>query len=113
MSATHTDARLAAVESILPEGCWATRSEVRCTTFIGHTFGNGARWSKDLCCLPCLVRAALSVTAPDGPRSIAARVESCRMVSPRVSGPCGRDAGHDGPHRSTGDTFTAYWERDE
>jgi len=34
---------------------------------------------------------------------------ACGATHPSVIGRCGRDAGHDGPHRSTGDTFQASW----
>ena len=36
-------------------------------------------------------------------------VPTCGATSPNVIGRCGRDQGHDGDHRTTGPTFTAYW----
>lgn len=40
-------------------------------------------------------------------------IESCGATHPNVIGRCGRDAGHDGMHRSTGKTFQASWPADE
>lgn len=34
---------------------------------------------------------------------------ACRARDDLVIGPCGRDEGHSGMHRSAGDTFTAWW----
>lgn len=34
---------------------------------------------------------------------------SCGATTYSVIGRCGRDRGHDGPHRSTGETFEATW----
>lgn len=36
-------------------------------------------------------------------------LRSCGATTASVMGRCGRDTGHDGPHRSTGETFEASW----
>ena len=58
-----------------------------------------------------------AVRHPDRVEEIQAAVST--LVAPPAPIPLpsecgmGRDAGHDGPHRSTGTTFAAYWERQE
>lgn len=52
-------ARLGAV---IPSECWVTRSDVGldCTAMIGGGFENGAKFTEEMCCLPCRLRAALA-----------------------------------------------------
>lgn len=50
----------AGVLAVLPAECWVTRhTEMVCTDMIGGGFENGAKWTEDMCCVPCRVRAAL------------------------------------------------------
>lgn len=44
------------------------------------------------------------------PRPYVQHPVACGATTPLVLGRCGRDAGHDGAHRSTGDTFEAWWD---
>lgn len=48
-----------------------------------------------------------------GARAGMATPSACCASHPQVMGRCGRDTGHDGPHRSTGATFTAEWDHAE
>ncbi len=48
------------IEALLPDDCWVTRSEIRCTNLVGGEFSNGAKYTEDLCCLPCKIRRVLS-----------------------------------------------------
>ena len=64
-------AQVAAVEALIPPECWVSRSDqVFCTDYIGGEFNNGHKWTEDLCCLPCRLRAALDApaAAEDGAR---------------------------------------------
>lgn len=41
------------------EGSLHTEQGVVCTDLIGGTFGNGATFTKEMCCLPCRVRLVI------------------------------------------------------
>jgi hypothetical protein len=47
------------VEAVLPE-CWTFAGAESCRSMIGGTFPNGTKWTADMCCLPCQLRAALA-----------------------------------------------------
>jgi hypothetical protein len=49
----------ARVEAVLPE-CWTFARAESCRSMIGGTFPNGTKWTADMCCLPCQLRAALA-----------------------------------------------------
>ncbi len=55
-------AKVEVVEALLPSECWVTRSDVGldCTALIGGGFENGAKWTAEMCCMPCRIRAALA-----------------------------------------------------
>jgi hypothetical protein len=64
--ARRLEAAAAAVErvrALLPNECWVLRSDARgptCIELIGGGLPNGsAKWTEDMCCLPCRLRAAL------------------------------------------------------
>lgn len=51
------------IEAVLPDECWVfkfkpevTTNFLSCTGLIGGTFGNGATWTEEMCCLPCRIR---------------------------------------------------------
>lgn len=53
-------ARLGAVETLVPDECLITRNEWRCTAMIGAGFPNRAKFTEDMCCTYCRLRAALA-----------------------------------------------------
>jgi len=52
------DVRVREVLELLPDVCYVTQTEFRCTDMIGGTIGN-ATFVEEMCCLPCRIRKAL------------------------------------------------------
>lgn len=94
------EAKVARVEVLAPSECWVTRSDVGldCTAMIGGGFENGAKWTEEMCCLPCRLRQALE----DAPEPTSAP-ETGQQASGGVLGrqgsacPCGHAWDMHGP----------------
>lgn len=55
--------QLAAVEVVVPNDCWVLgvpATGPTCTDMIGGGFKNGAKWTEEMCCIPCRSRLALT-----------------------------------------------------
>lgn len=52
------------IRAVLPDECWVTRSTLACTDFVGGTFGDGATWTAEMCCLPCRIRSEVDALYP-------------------------------------------------
>lgn len=50
--------RIAVVLELLPDECYVTQTEFRCTELIGGRIGN-TEFVEEMCCLPCRIRMAL------------------------------------------------------
>lgn len=74
--------------AVLPDLCFITRSNspLRCTTWIGATFENGAEWTAEMCCLPCRVRAVIDDVYPAEPTCTCSTDPLDRM--PLIDGRC-------------------------
>lgn len=55
--------QVAAVEALIPAECWVLRSPATgptCTDMIGGGFNSGAKWTEEMCCLPCRIRRCIT-----------------------------------------------------